>query len=439
MGLGFGDCGKGSIIDFLATNDDVHTVVRFNGGPQAGHNVVTSDGKHHTFSQFGSGTLAGDSVATLLSRFMLIEPYALINEAAHLQQLGCDNIWDRLLIDKRCTVITPVHQAMNRLREHARGPAAHGTCGLGIGEAMADSLDRPDLTLCARDLFDPRLVAAKLRAVIAFKQAQFNSFRSAVETDERCNADVETILRPRWIDVAVEAYSAIASAARIISASEVNSMLQRAGETLFEGAQGVLLDEDYGFHPHTTWSRTTPINAMQILREAGITEDIRRIGVLRSYMTRHGAGPLVTEQSELRAVLPEPHNLDTGSQGAFRVGVFDAVAARYAVAAAKVDEIAITHVDALRSLPGQICTRYLPGGEFLTNSGRDICQVDPARLDLRTEQTNAIEKCTPVFAEVSRDDPDSFVRGIQAELAVPVRILSYGPTAADKRTLSSSG
>ena len=86
--LAFGDCGKGTIVDFLARRHDVHTVVRFNGGPQAGHNVVTPDGRHHTFSQFGSAMFL-PGVRTVLTRFMFIEPYAILNEAAHLARSAC--------------------------------------------------------------------------------------------------------------------------------------------------------------------------------------------------------------------------------------------------------------------------------------------------------------------------------------------------------------
>src|SRR5207244_7502212 len=119
IGLAFGDCGKGSIVDYLVRRERAHTVVRFNGGPQAGHNVVTPDGRHHTFSQFGSGTFI-TGVRTLLSRFMLIEPYALLNEAEHLRQIGLPDAMARLSIDARCPIITPAHQAANRLRDAGR-------------------------------------------------------------------------------------------------------------------------------------------------------------------------------------------------------------------------------------------------------------------------------------------------------------------------------
>src|SRR3954462_6632482 len=157
--LAFGDCGKGTVVDFLTRHHAAHTVVRFNGGPQAGHNVVTPDGRHHTFSQFGSATFL-PGVRTVLSHFMLIEPYALLNEAAHLRSLGVSDALDRLMIHERCPVITPAHQAANRLRELARGQDAHGTCGLGIGQTMQDLLARPESLIYAADLKD-RVVAAQ--------------------------------------------------------------------------------------------------------------------------------------------------------------------------------------------------------------------------------------------------------------------------------------
>src|SRR5687768_17809496 len=117
--LAFGDCGKGAVVDFLTRRHHAHTVVRFNGGPQAGHNVVTPDGRHHTFAQFGSGTFA-PGVRTLLSRFMLIEPYAMLNEAKHLAAVGVGDAMARLIIDRRSPVVTPAQQAANRLRETDR-------------------------------------------------------------------------------------------------------------------------------------------------------------------------------------------------------------------------------------------------------------------------------------------------------------------------------
>jgi adenylosuccinate synthase len=426
--LAFGDCGKGTIVDYLARSAPVHTVVRFNGGPQAGHNVVTPDGRHHTFSQIGSGTLASPSIATLLSRFMVIEPYALRNEVAHLQQLNAGDIWDRLFIDSRCAVITPAHQAANRLREAARGQARHGTCGQGLGETVDDILHHPELTLRAGDLSDSAKVASTLHAVAEHKVGQLRELIPALNDLPIAVNDLNTLRDLRWIEVAVQAYRDVANSASIVSPEGVAQMLNQRGEVLFEGAQGVLLDEDFGFHPHTTWSRTTCANALEVLREAGLEHPPRRIGVLRSYFTRHGRGPFVTEDQRLRAALPEPHNTDAGHQGAFRVGVFDAVAARYAAKVSGVHELAITHLGRLANLPDHICTAYRPARNDPALLGTTIS----SDLKKREQSTRSLIACNPVFTRIPKDTPQSFTAAIQHQLDLPVTLMSFGPRATDK-------
>jgi adenylosuccinate synthase len=141
-GLGFGDEGKGSIVDALTRKHQADLVVRFSGGAQAAHHVVTDDGREHCFAQFGSGTLAGAS--THLSRFMLIDPLALVKEAEHLKQIGVVDPFERLTIDPRAPIITPYHRAMNRLRELSRGRQRHGSCGVGIGELASDMMNKRD-------------------------------------------------------------------------------------------------------------------------------------------------------------------------------------------------------------------------------------------------------------------------------------------------------
>src|SRR3954469_18473147 len=161
--LGFGDAGKGSIVDFLTRQHTAHTVVRYNGGAQAAHRVVTAgpNSREHVFAQFGSGTLAG--AATHLSRFMLLDPLAMVAEEQHLQALGVPDAFDRTTIDERALVITPFQRAANRLKELARGAGRHGSCGMGIGETMIDYLEHGQRVLFAGDLRSPDLLRSKLR------------------------------------------------------------------------------------------------------------------------------------------------------------------------------------------------------------------------------------------------------------------------------------
>ncbi|HIB66122.1 MAG TPA: adenylosuccinate synthetase, partial [Phycisphaerales bacterium] len=159
--LGFGDSGKGTITDALVRQTDAAWVVRFNGGAQAGHAVVTEDGREHIFSQFGAGTFV-PGVRTYLSRFMVLHPGGLLREAEVLEGKGVENALSRVVIDPRARVITPFHQAANRLREILRGDERHGSCGLGVGETMHHSLEFPEEGVVADDLSHQERLFRKL-------------------------------------------------------------------------------------------------------------------------------------------------------------------------------------------------------------------------------------------------------------------------------------
>jgi len=446
--LAFGDCGKGTIVDYLARRLQPAVVVRFNGGPQAGHNVVTPDGRHHTFSQFGSGTFV-PGVRTFLSRFMLIEPYSLLNEARHLNALGLRNPLQQLTVDTRCPVITPAHQAANRIRELARGDAAHGTCGMGVGELMQDLAEHPDIILRAGDLGDRRKVRARLLSACELKSAQLRPTFSHLNAFPATAMDALqaarcTLTDPSWVDAAVDNFAEVAHHVVLADGDELRRLCQSTPTVLFEGAQGVLLDERFGFHPHTTWSSTTFANADALLNETGLDIDRKRLGVLRTYLTRHGAGPFVTEDPTLNAHLPEHHNNAAGWQGRFRVGRFDAVAARYAIACAGgVDALAITHLDALLKLDGQVCEAYRedaadpapssPDRHF-AGDGTQITAIRVPQqpdLDQQAALTRRLLACRPVLRPWPTGDIP-FRSRLADELATPIAITSFGPTFADK-------
>jgi adenylosuccinate synthase len=162
--LGYGDAGKGTVVDWLCSRPGsrpVRTVVRFNGGAQAAHNVVMPDGRQHAFAQFGAGTFT-PGVRTHLSRFVLIDPLALAAEAAHLASIGVPDALDRLTVDRDALLTTPYRQAANRARERARGNRRHGSCGMGIGETASYALAHPTDAPRAGDCTAPHVLARKL-------------------------------------------------------------------------------------------------------------------------------------------------------------------------------------------------------------------------------------------------------------------------------------
>src|SRR5579859_3464997 len=159
-GMAYGDEAKGATVDFLCRDLGAGLVVRYNGGHQAAHNVVTPEGLHHTFSQFGSGSFV-PGVRTHLSRFMLINPIAMLEEEEHLSLLEVTDMWARTSVHRECVVVTPYHRAFNRLQEISRGHRAHGSCGLGIGDTRR--LDLAGLGLKAHELLDSHPYQIHLR------------------------------------------------------------------------------------------------------------------------------------------------------------------------------------------------------------------------------------------------------------------------------------
>src|SRR5262249_27789272 len=164
VGLGFGDEGKGATVDYLTRLYEADLVVRYCGGSQAGHNVQLPDGRRHTFSQFGAGTLAATSrpCRTYLGPAVVIDPLALLREAAHLSELGVKEPIGLLTIHPQCLVTTLWHKTLNRLREITRGAAKHGSCGQGIGEARSYWLKHGQDAIFAADLHDVGVLRQKL-------------------------------------------------------------------------------------------------------------------------------------------------------------------------------------------------------------------------------------------------------------------------------------
>lgn len=333
-GLGFGDESKGAATDKICRELPIDLIVRYNGGSQCAHHVVLEDGTWHCFSQFGSGMLANNKVRTHLSRFMLVDPICMINEARALAGKTTSPFL-RTTVDPRCVIITPFHKRLNRLREISRGTARHGSCGMGIGVARELHLKHGDEVVLAKDLKGSReflLLTLTNTAMFLLPEIMELSGKviSFAEVREECRSLLDTYLE--W-DVLLRVDEFVLGEAKFM---------------VFEGAQGVLLDEKHGTAPHNTWTDTTFNNADTLLDEVGV-KDRFRIGCLRTYHTRHGAGPFRTEDNTLN--LPELHNGVNEFQGSFRVGHFDETAFKKAMSiVGSVDGFSLSHMDYLDRL-----------------------------------------------------------------------------------------
>jgi adenylosuccinate synthase len=425
--LGFGDAGKGSLVDYYVRQHHAHTVVRFNGGAQAAHNVVTPEGVHHCFAQFGSGTLV-PGVRTHLSRFMLLDPLALLQEEQHLRELGVTDAFERLSVAQDAPVATPFQRAANRLREVARGRARHGSCGMGIGETMADQLADPAAIVYARDLGRPAVLRDKLRALQDHKRREFA--RTVLPDDPIVDRELALLADPAAAAEFAGLYVQIARRFAVVPAS--GEVLNTSGTIIFEGAQGVLLDEWHGFHPYTTWSTTTFANAVTLLREANYREPVTRIGAMRAYMTRHGPGPFPTEDAALAHALPDAHNGTNAWQRSFRVGWLDLVLLRYALdVAGGVDQLAVTCLDRLGAAPGlRVCRRYDGPLDGCAEQGR-LRVMPPPNLEYQEKLTQALLGCAPRYESVGNET--ELLDAIEVELNCPIGLVSHGPAWRDKR------
>lgn len=405
IGLGFGDETKGSFVDYLCSVDEPLAVVRFNGGAQAAHNVITNDGMHHTFSQFGSGTLRG--IPTVLSRFMMLNPLSLAMEAhALLNKTGADP-YMRLYVSENALVTTPLHILLNQAREDARGANRHGSVGMGVGETMNFALKFPELAIYVRDLRDYSTLWRKLEIM-----------RRWAAADEGF-----PLIEAEPSQAAARALMNAAEPVNIVT-DEFISQVLRSGNVVFEGAQGILLDQDYGFHPHTTWSKTTANNLLELLRDAGQSEDqVRITGVLRTYHTRHGAGPMPSEFADPEAQrerFPEPHNAAGKYQGGWRLGRLDLPLLKYALGTTRVDELGISHLD-------------VDVKEYVKSYGVPIPVAQSRDDQIRLTKQLFELAGKGIVGQVKSSE--ELVDIISAETGKPVSYLSYGPTASDKKLL----
>lgn len=232
----------------------------------------------------------------------------------------------------------------------------------------------------------------------------------------------------------------------VVSDSILESWLSETENVVFEGAQGILLDADMGFHPYTTWSRCTMSNASEIISEMAPRASIIQIGVMRSHAIRHGPGPFPTETNSLASKISE-HNKNNPWQGPVRYGWFDAILTRYALGmTGGVDMLAVTHMDGLSQLnEWKYCQGYLNYHDLIrttsdaTISGGRLTNFTPPdspSLSLRKQITQGLFEVVPEFETCEADD-GIVIQKIEALTGESVGVVSHGPCSKDVEILSS--
>lgn len=360
-GMGFGDEGKGNCVAsyaYSALLKGLRTVVvRYNGGAQAAHNVVSLAGEHHTFSQITSNQLLGKGNSGLISSFMLFNPWNYLSERDRFTRTTGSA--PEMYIGPQTPIITPYHVIANRITNKMAGGG--GTCGQGIGELMSDlqSLARqegPDVLRAERLLTmgEGQLVEAlrywqerkHCELIEVFGLSALRESHDSTKHDQESAWDLFQLLQDNS-----HPHSSVDLLQREdlpIMVHEDQFIFEAATDAdvcvIFEGAQGVLLDEYVGFHPYTTWSDTTFNNADTLLEEAGIRGSYK-VGVIRAYSTRHGDGPFHTSTDNWFP--DDKENTANPYQGAWRTGPFNVPLARYAFSEVPCDGVFVTHTDVI--------------------------------------------------------------------------------------------
>jgi adenylosuccinate synthase len=411
IGSQWGDEGKGKIVDLLT--EQVGAVVRFQGGHNAGHTLVI-DGEQTILHLIPSGILR-DQVLCLIGNGVVISPPALFKEIETLEAKGIP-VRERLRISPACPIILPSHVALDRAREHARGLAAIGTTGRGIGPAYEDKVARRGIRVS--DLFHRERLAAKLGELLDYHNFILkNYFKEPVlefqPILDEC-LELAEVFKPLVVDV-----------------SSVLHQVQSEGKSLlFEGAQGTLLDIDHGTYPYVTSSNTTAGSAA-IGTGMGPRDLHYILGITKAYTTRVGAGPFPTELfDELGEHLTQrgrEFGATTGRRR--RCGWFDVVAMRRAAQVNSLSGLCITKLDVLDELDTlRICVNYRgddavridtlpPGAELLA-----ACEPEYIDLPGWKSPTLGITRYEDLPANAR-----AYLEKIQELVGVPIDIISTGP------------
>lgn len=405
LGLQWGDEGKGKVVDVLTPRYDV--VTRFQGGPNAGH-TLEFNGEKYVLRSIPSGIFQGGKT-NIIGNGVVIDPLLFMMEAKDLAASGHD-LTERLYISKKAHLILPTHRVLDAANEAAKGSGKIGTTGKGIGPTYTDKISRNGLRI--GDIlhnFDEKYAAAKARHERMIKALNYDY-------------DI-TELEKQWLD----AIDYLKQFKFIDSEHVINGYLREGKSVLCEGAQGTLLDVDFGSYPFVTSSNTICAGACTGL---GIAPN--RIGevygIFKAYCTRVGSGPFPTElfdaDGEKLCAIGHEFGAVTGRRR--RCGWIDLVALKYSIMINGVTQLIMMKSDVLDTFPTiKACTAYEIDGEATTEFPFEINDsIRPVYKEL-PGWNRPLTSCTS-----EADFPQEFknyIDFLEKELETPITILSVGP------------
>ncbi|WP_265501686.1 adenylosuccinate synthase [Paracoccus beibuensis] len=414
VGAQWGDEGKGKIVDWLSERADV--IARFQGGHSAGHTLVIGD-KVFKLSLLPSGIVRENKLA-VIGNGVVLDPWALFAEIDKLAGQGVRISTENLMIAENTPLILPLHQDLDKLREEAAGKAKIGTTGRGIGPAYEDKVGRR--TIRVADLGDEETLDARLDRLLAHHDALRQGLGATPIDRAELKAKLMEVA-PKLLPYAQPVWKIMADA-------------RKSGKRiLFEGAQGSLLDIDFGTYPYVT-SSTTMSGAAASGTGMGPGAIGFVLGIVKAYTTRVGEGPFPTELDDAdgQRLGERGHEFGTVTGRKRRCGWFDAVLVRQTCAISGVNGIALTKLDVLDGFETlKICTGY---------------QIDGVTYDYLPTAAALQAKVTPVYEEMEgwqestagarswADLPAAaikYVRRVEELIQCPVALLSTSPERDD--------
>ncbi|MBI2831823.1 MAG: adenylosuccinate synthase [Chloroflexi bacterium] len=408
IGAQWGDEGKGKIVDLLA--ERVSIVVRFSGGDNAGHTVVNPQGEFklhiipsgifypHTTCIIGNGTV--------------VNPAILLDEIEQLSGRGVDT--SRLIISDRAHLIMPYHTLLDGLEEDKRGSGALGTTRRGIGPAFTDKAAR--LGIRTGDLLDKKTFRERLRTVLEYK----NAILTKVYDSQPLSPDE---IYQQYCRYGEQLAPYVRETTTIL-----DEALRRGEQVLLEGAQGAMLDPDFGTYPYIT-SSSPLAGGASVGAGLGPTHITHVLAVFKAYCSRVGGGPMPTELKDDtgESIRQKGHEYGTTTGRARRCGWFDGVAARLATRINGFTKAAITRLDVLDHLPKvKLCVAYSLDGkeiDYFPSSISDLARCQPLYEEFPGWQTctNDIRKIEQLPAEARQ-----YLKRLEELINCPISIVSVG-------------
>ncbi len=406
LGLQWGDEGKGKVVDVLTPRYDV--VARFQGGPNAGHTLEFA-GQKYVLRSIPSGIFQGDKI-NIIGNGVVLDPALFKAEAEALEASG-HPLKERLHISKKAHLILPTHRLLDAAYEAAKGDAKVGTTGKGIGPTYTDKISRNGLRV--GDIlhnFEAKYEAAKARHIEILKSLNFGPY------------DLEG-MEQAWL----EGIEYLKQFHLVDSEHEVNRLLDEGKSVLCEGAQGTMLDIDFGSYPFVTSSNTICAGACTGLGVA--PNKIGEVyGIFKAYCTRVGAGPFPTElfdeTGEKMCALGHEFGAVTGRKR--RCGWIDLVALKYAVMVDGVTKLIMMKSDVLDTFDTiKACVAYKMNGEEIEHFPFDICEdVEPVYVELPGWKTDMTKmQSEDEFPE----EFNAYISFLEDQLGVPIKFVSIGP------------